>query len=142
MKITGILFTLFGFSLCISLQTGCTGNTSSEETISMKPKTLASATELINERCPEMVDPESRLDSVLLSKEGDVYFYYTLPNRKSSAINPSSFTAFLLPGIIENLRYNPDLRMHRDSSLSFIFNYTGSGGKLVTEFEVGPERYK
>ncbi len=108
----------------------------------MKPKTLASATELINERCPEMVDPESRLDSVLLSREGDVYFYYTLPSRKSSAINPSSFTAFLLPGIIENLRYNPDLRMHRDSSLTFIFNYTGSGGKLVTEFVVGPERYK
>lgn len=89
-----------------------------------------------------MVDPETRLDSVLLSPEGQVYYYYTLPNKVSSGINPSSFTAFLLPGIIENVRYNPDLRMHRDSSLTFIFNYTGRGGALITEFMVGPERYK
>jgi hypothetical protein len=142
MKITGILFTLLGLSLCMTLHTGCTGKTSSEETSSTKPRTLASATELINDRCPEWVDSESRLDSVLLSKEGEVYYYYTLPNKESRGINPSSFTAFLLSEIIENIRSNPDLRMHRDSSLTFIFNYTGRGGDLITEFKVGPERYK
>jgi len=142
MKITGILFTLLGLSLCMTLYTGCTGNTSSEEISSTKPKTLASATEFINDRCPEWVDPESRLDSVKLSQDGELYYYYTLPNKMSSSINPSSFTAFLLPGIIENVRYNPDLRMHRDSSLTFIFHYTGRGGELITEFKVGPERYK
>ena len=108
----------------------------------MKPETLASATELINERCPEWVDSESRLDSVLLSQEGEVYYYYTLPNREGRGINSSSFTAFLLPEIIDNVRSNPDLRMHRDSSLTFIFNYTGRGGEFITEFKVGPERYK
>ena len=142
MKITEISYALMGFALCITLQTACTGNTSPGETLPAKPNTLASATELINDRCPEMVDPETRLDSVRLSLEGQVYYYYTLPNKVSSGINPSSFTAFLLPGIIENVRSNPDLRMHRDSSITLVFNYRGRNGELITEFSVGPQRYR
>lgn len=142
MKISGIYFMLIGISLTLCLQTGCTGNTSSGEISSTKPKTLASATELINDRCPEWVDSESRLDSVLLSKEGQVFYYYSLPTRESNFINATSFTAFLLPEIIDNVRSNPDLRMHRDSSLTFVFNYRDQNGESITEFMVGPERYK
>ncbi len=131
-----------GLAICITLQTACTGNRTPEETVPAKPNTLASATELINDRCPEMVDPETRLDSVLLSRENQLSYYYTLPNKGSRGINPNSFTAFLLPGIIDNLRSNPDLRMHRDSSITFVFNYRGRNGELITEFSVGPERYR
>ena len=142
MKIAEISYALMGFALCITLQTACTGNRTPEETVPAKPNTLASATELINDRCPEMVDPETRLDSVLLSRENQLSYYYTLPNKGSRGINPNSFTAFLLPGIIDNLRSNPDLRMHRDSSITFVFNYRGRNGELITEFSVGPERYR
>ena len=142
MKIAEISYALMGLALCITLQTACTGNRTPEETVPAKPNTLASATEIINDRCPEMVDPETRLDSVLLSREGQLIYNYTLPNQESRGINPNSFTAFLLPGIIDNLRSNPDLRMHRDSSITFVFNYRGRNGKLITEFSVGPERYR
>jgi len=142
MKIAKISYALMGLAICITLQTACTGNTTPEETLPAKPTTLASATALINDRCPEMVDPETRLDSVLLSRENQLSYYYTLPNKGSRGINPNSFTAFLLPGIIDNLRSNPDLRMHRDSSITFVFNYRGRNGKLITEFLVGPERYR
>ena len=142
MKITEISYALMGFALCITLQTACTGNTSPEETLAAKPNTLASATELINDRCPEVVDSETRLDSVLLSRENQLIYFYTLPNKASSGINPSAFNAFLLTGIINNVRSNPDLRMHRDSSITFVFNYRGRNGELITEFSVGPERYR
>lgn len=89
-----------------------------------------------------MVDTETRLDSVRLSRENQLSYYYTLPNKESSGINPSAFNAFLLAGIIDNVRSNPDLRMHRDSSITFVFNYRGRNGKLITEFSVGPERYR
>ena len=124
------------------LQTGCTGKTSQEETISEKPKTLASATAFINDRCPEVVDTETRLDSVLLSQEDQLIYYYTLPNKESSGINPSAFNAFLLTEIIDNVRSNPDLRMHRDSSITFVFNYRDRKGELISEFSVAPERYR
>ena len=142
MKIAKISYALMGLAICITLQTACTGNTSPEETLLSKPTTLASATELINDRCPEMVDSETRLDSVLLSQENQLSYYYTLPNKEGSGINPSAFNAFLLPGIVENVRSNPDLRMHRDSSITFVFNYRGRNGELITEFSVGPGRYR
>jgi len=131
-----------GLALCITLQTACTGNTTPEETHPTKPTTLASATKLINDRCPEVVDPETRLDSVWLSQENQLIYYYTLPNKESSSINPSAFHAYLLTEIIDNVRSNPDLRMHRDSSLIFVFSYRDKAGEMITEFEVGPGRYK
>jgi len=142
MKITKISYFLLGLALCITLHTACTGNTSPDETNPAKPTTLASATKLINDRCPEVVDPETRLDSVRLSRENQLIYYYTLPNKGSSSINPNAFNAFLLTGIIENVRLNPDLRIHRDSSIIFIFNYRDRYGELITEFSVGPERYR
>ena len=142
MKITGILYALFGLSLCITLQTACSGEASPEALPSTKPKTLAAATKLINDECPKMVDPESRLDSVLLSQEGLLSYYYTLPNKDNPAINPTSFTAFLLPGIIDNIRSNPDLKMHRDSSITMVFNYRSRSGEFITEFSVGPQMYR
>ena len=142
MKITEIFYALMGLALCITLQTACTGNTTPVETLPTKPNTLASATELINDRCPEMVDPETRLDSVSLSQENQLIYYYTLPNKESRGINPSAFHAYLLTEIIENVRSNPDLRMYRDSSITFIFNYRGRNGGLITEFPLGPEIYR
>jgi len=142
MKITGIIYALMGLSLGLALQTGCTGRSTTEEMIPETPPTLASATEIINNRCPEWVDPESRLDSVLLSHEGQLYYYYTLPNKDGAEMNPTAFGAFLMPKIIENIHYNPDLKMHRDSSVTMVFNYRGRNGELITEFSVGPEMYR
>ena len=89
-----------------------------------------------------MVDPESRLDSVLLSNGDHLTYYYTLTERDKLDINPAAFKAYLLPGIIDNIRSNPELRMHRDSSVTVVFNYLDRNGELITEFSVGPERYR
>ena len=47
MRTIAIFYALMGISLSLVLQTACTGKTRSEETISEKSYTLASATELI-----------------------------------------------------------------------------------------------
>ena len=141
MKITRIFYALIGISLCMTLQTACTGKTAPEDETQEKSNTLASATEAINSRCPEWVDPESRLDSVLLREQG-LYYYYTLPNKDKGDVVSNAFTAFLLPQILENVHYNPDLKMHRDSGVVIFFNYLDRKGELITEFSVGPERYR
>jgi hypothetical protein len=142
MRITRLIYAFMGISLCMMLQTSCTGKTTTEETTPEKANTLASATEIINSRCPEMVDVESRLDSVLFSDEGHLAYYYTLLERDKININPAAFNAYLLPGIIDNIRTNPDLRMHRDSSVTMVFNYRDRQGEFITEFLVGPGRYR
>ncbi len=147
MKIKGLFYTLIGILFCSTLLTNCTSKTNPEEKtpevmVPNKAKDLASATEAINSRCPLRVDSESRLDSVLFSMEGQLVYYYTLPNKVSSGINPPAFTAFLLPKIIENVRTNPDLKMHRDSLVTMVFNYLDGNGAFITEFMVGPDVYR
>jgi hypothetical protein len=80
---------LFSFFFVIKLSVNKSPDESDvfTETTSMKPKTLASTTELINDRCPKMVDPETRRDSVILSLEGLLSYYYTQPNKYKSGIH-------------------------------------------------------
>jgi hypothetical protein len=141
MKISRIINTLTGFCLMVLLQVACTGNPKPVESLPWIPTDLASAAKLINDRCPEMVDPETRLDSVILSPEGLMYFY-TLPNKDHSGIASSAFEAYLLPEIIDNIRTNPRMEIFRDSLVTMSFNYLDRKGELITEFTVEPELYR
>jgi len=141
MKISGNTVTLPGVLLLILLQAACTGNPNPVESLPWIPTDLASATKLINDKCPEMIDPETRLDSVLLLPEGLSYFY-TLPNKDKPGINSIAFKAFIIPEIIDNIRTNPNLEMFRDSSITMVFNYRDRNGELITEFSVKPGQYR
>jgi len=141
MKNHRITYILAGLSLLLILQNGCKPRSSTEEGLPWIPDNLVEATELINEKCPEWVDPESRLDSVKLGPEG-LTFFYSLPNKDGSTFNAEAFKAYLLPGIIDNIQTNNRLKMHRDSSVTMIFNYLDRNGALVTEFSVKPKGYE
>jgi len=141
MRIIRTVFVLAGLFLLLALQSGCKRKNYIEEGLPWVPKNLGEATALINDKCPEWVDSESRLDSVLLLPEG-LTFYYSLPNKVKSTFDVNAFKAFLLPEIIDNIQTNYRLQMHRDSSITMIFNYLDRGGELVTEFSVKPEIYK
>lgn len=141
MKNYSSIFFLAGLFLMLALQTGCKGKNYAEEGLPWVPDNLIEATELINNKCPEWVDSESRLDSVLLLPEG-LSFYYSLPNKERSTFEAKAFKAFLLPEIVENIQTNYRLQMFRDSSIIMTFNYLDRNGELVTEFSVKPEGYR
>lgn len=135
MKKTGLFFTLLGTALFLIMQTSC-------KTDPVPVKNLAYKTSLINGNCPEMVDEETRLDSVVLSTEGKLVYYYTMTRRTSETVNSQVFKAYLVPAILENVRYNPSLRMFRDSSVSMVFNYLDRNGVFVTEISIEPSQYQ
>lgn len=141
MKAYRISYSLLGICLVVLLQTSCTGNPNPVESLPWIPTDLASAAKQINNKCPEWVDPETRLDSVVLLPEGLKYFY-TLPNKDRSGISSNAFTAYLLPGIIDNIHTNPRLKMFRDSSITMFFSYLDRKGELITDFSVRPEQYR
>jgi len=128
--------------ISILFLTGCTGKRNAELPLPWVPQDLAQATKKINDNCPEMVDPETRLDSVLLSDEGELFYYYTLPNRDGRTIDSIAFQAYMIPEIIENVHYNPRLSMHRDSSVTMIFNYRDRTGEPIVTFSLHPHQYK
>lgn len=133
-------FALAGLFILMLLQLACTGNREPVDSLPWIPKDLASSARILNDRCPEMIDPESRLDSVLLLEQG-LYFYYTLPNKVKDEIPAGPFTAYILPGIVDNIQTNPRMEMFYDSSVVMFFRYLDRNGQLITEFSVGPERY-
>jgi hypothetical protein len=128
---------LLGLAIALLVLSGCTGNKKPVEGLPWVPTDLKSAAERMNERCPEMVDPESRLDSVILGSEG-LSFYYTLPNKDRSGIDSVAFKAFLIPGIVDNIQHNPRMKMFRDSSLVMFFNYRDRNGMPIAEFPIRP----
>lgn len=141
MKSFRILYVLAGLFLILALQNGCKPKNNVEEGLPWVPKNLAEATERINRNCPEWIDPESRLDSVLLLPEG-LTFYYSLPNKLRATFNADAFKAYLLPEIIDNIQTNYRLKMHRDSSITMIFNYLDQDGELITDITVKPAGYR
>ena len=64
---------------------------------------------------------------------------YNLSNYKSNEIIPKNLRG--LNGC-NAIKLYPDLKMHRDRSVTLIFNYHDGNGELITEFSVGPERYR
>jgi hypothetical protein len=142
MHVSKNIITFLGFALLISLLAGCKGKEkwSPEDGLPWIPKDLASATEMINNNCPEWVDAETRLDSVSLFQDS-LTFYYSLPNKVKNTFSTDAFAAYLIPGIIENIQGNSRLDLHRDSSIFMFFNYRDRNGDFVTSFVVRPEMY-
>ncbi len=135
MKRTGIFVALIGIALSLTLQKSCTE-------ASAPGNNLATATMLINGRCPEMVDRETQLDSVVLSQEDRLIYYYTLLYREQRSVNEKAMTGFLTPAITANVRENPMLRMHRDSSVVMDFIYRDKHGETLITISIGPEVYR
>jgi len=135
MKILRFYFALAGMLVCLTCQTGCTGG-------SAPVRTLETATNVLNGRCPEMVDEETRIDSIILSMEGHLEYYYTLLYRDKRNMNTAALNGFLIPSITNNVRENPELRMHRDSSVTMDFLYRDRNGEFVMEISVGPKDYQ
>jgi hypothetical protein len=144
MNIKRIIYSLAGITLIFSILTCCSGETSRSKRKNepvLPPKTLASATARLNSETPEMVDEETRLDSVFMTPDAELAYYYTLISRDRASISEQAFRAYIIPRILVNVHENNDLKVHRDSSIRMIFNYRDRNGEFITEISVGPENY-
>lgn len=135
MKSTGLFLALIGTAFCLTLQKSCTEATP-------PGNNLDTATMIINGRCPEMVDRETQLDSVVLSADDHLVYYYTLLYREKKSVNVKAFKGFIWPAIATNVRENPALSMHRDSSLIMDFIYRDRDGESITTISIKPEDYR
>jgi len=145
MKITGFVYTILGTILILTFQTGCAGDSDHGKRHTRRAipeKNLVTATSRLNSHTPEMIDAETRLDSVLLSDEGHLTYYYTIIGREAGTFSEDAFNAYIYPRIINNIHANPDLKMHRDSGVVMDFYYRDRNGEPVTEISIGPDRYR
>lgn len=142
MKIIRLIIIFVGILVGILIVADLVRNRKADHSIPWAPEDLAAATEVLNSKCPEMVDPESRLDSVLFSDEGQLIYYYTLIERDRHTIDSVAFVAYLKPEVIKEVRFNSYLKMHRDSSVTMLFKYRDRTGEPLAVLTLRPQDYR
>jgi hypothetical protein len=102
---------------------------------------MAMASE-INKTCPVMVDQVTRLDNAI-ALPGNIFQYnYTILGINRSQINIDTLEKYVEPGIINNIRTNPDMKVFRDQKTTLVYYYKDESGTFIHKFVITPDRYK
>jgi hypothetical protein len=105
-------------------------------------KIMMKAASELNESCPMMVDQYTRLDNAV-ALPGNIFQYnYTLVDMTKAEVNLDTVKKYFEPGIINNVKTNPDLKLQRDNKTTMVYNYRDKNGIFVVKFSVTPELYE
>lgn len=105
-------------------------------------KVMMKAASELNKTCPIMVDQSTRLDNAFASLENAFQYNYTLVDLTKAEVNPDTVRKYIEPGLINNVKTNPDLKIFRDNKTTVIYNYRDKNGEFVVKFSVTPEQYE
>lgn len=104
-------------------------------------KVMMTAASEINKTCPIMIDQYTRLDNAF-ALDDKLQYNYTLINVEKSQVNPDTVKKYIEPGIINNVRTSPDLKIYRDNKTTMIYNYRDKNGVFILKFSVTPDMYE
>jgi hypothetical protein len=102
---------------------------------------MKAASEL-NKSCPFMVDEETRLDNTISLPDKIFQYNYTLVNLQIEDIDIDAMVSYLEPGLINNVRTNPDMKYQRDSEVTLAYVYKDRDGVFLTKILVTPDKYQ
>ncbi|WP_319480625.1 zinc ribbon domain-containing protein [uncultured Draconibacterium sp.] len=104
-------------------------------------KVLMKTASELNEACPLMVDAETRLDNAAAMPNNTFQYNYSLMTLVKDSIDISSFEAYLIPQITNNIKTNPDMELFRVNQVTMNYKYVDKNGIFVTKISIGPEQY-
>jgi hypothetical protein len=94
----------------------------------------------LNEKCPKMIDSETRIEQIDL--KGDTLVYnYSLVNFAAEKIDTSQFYQALWPGIISNIKVSPEMKKLREAKIWFHYVYLDKQAKHIYTFRISPADY-
>jgi hypothetical protein len=104
-------------------------------------KEMMKAASEINKTCPMMVDQDTRLDNAVALPGNILQYNYTLINLDKSEVNVDTVNKYVAPGIINNVRTNPELKVYRDNKVTMDYAYRDKNGVFVLKISVTPDKY-
>ena len=105
-------------------------------------KEMMKAASELNKSCPIMVDRETRLDNAIALPNNIFQYNYTLVNFEKSMLNADTIKNRMEPGLINNVKSNPDLKTYRNNNSTLAYNYRDKNGEFVLKISITPEMYK
>ena len=104
-------------------------------------KVIVQAVSETNKNCPMMVDQYTRFDNAEALPGKIIQYNYTLVDLNKSEVNLDTVKKYVEPGIINNIKTNPDMKIYRDNNTTFIYYYKDKNGVFVYKFPVTPDMY-
>lgn len=112
--------------------------------ISVEKKLLKASNE-VNQRCPILLDKETRLDTTVAGPGKKFTYFYTLIHLSSADVRDGGKEKFLdvmRPRIVNNVRTNKDLQPFRDVKVKMVYIYRTNDNKEFARIPVSPADYE
>jgi hypothetical protein len=104
-------------------------------------KDVADFVKVMNKTCPDMIDPETRLDKVLATSDKNLQFNYTLIHMIKDSIPIASMKRYLEPVILEKIKNSSTLRRFMTKDLTWIYSYSDRKGVFVFKVTYTPKMF-
>ncbi len=108
-------------------------------------KKLVKASNEVNQRCPILLDKETRLDTTVAGPGKKFTYFYTLIHVSSADVpdgGKEKFIDAMRPRIVNNVRTNKDLQPFRDVKVKMVYIYKTNDNKEFARIPVSPADYQ
>jgi hypothetical protein len=95
----------------------------------------------INDKCPKMLDSETRLDGIEVKEPNTLVYKYTLISLSVQNIDTVQFYRALWPGIISNIKVSPEMKRLKQNNTNIEYYYQDKTNKPIYTFRIGPLDY-
>ncbi len=130
-KISAILLSLYCFTQISCQQAG-------DRIAELK---LKSEVEAFNKKGGQVVDAETKMDSMAIKPKLHLYYYYTAVNYTRAQLDTNIIKKSMYPQALTILAGKSELKYYREKGVTFCYYYFDKDGKYLFSFEVTPADY-
>lgn len=102
---------------------------------------LAQIANDISQKCPQMIDSETRLDAVDFRLPDTLIYDYTLINLLSENVDKAEFRRALMPGLLSTIRVSSEMKKLRDNKIVICYHYKDKNSRPIYTFKISPNDY-
>ena len=104
-------------------------------------KDLVRIAEEVNEKCPQMLDSETRLDGIEVKDPNTLVYHYSLINLEKKNVDTTQFYRMLWPGIISTIKTSVEMKKLRENNTLIEYLYLDKSKDTIFTFKIGPGDY-
>jgi hypothetical protein len=95
----------------------------------------------VNQRCPQMLDSETRIDAIEMKAQNTLVYKYSLINATAQQVDTQQFRLAMWPGILSIVKTNAYLEKIRENKTTVEYQYADKVGKTIYTFTITPRDY-
>lgn len=95
----------------------------------------------LNEKCPQMLDSETRLDRIEVKEPNTLVYKFTLMNVLAKNMDTVLFYRAMWPGLISNIKVSLEMKTLRENKTTIEYFYQDKENNRINSIRITPEDY-